>query len=90
MEENKNQTEEQKEETKAERTILSKAERTIWAYFVIGLAVAFGGVLFSDVCGNFFNGMDYGAACTVGMGIYLCVVVITCTGIIVSHLEKKK
>ena len=82
MEENKNQTEEQKMENKAWRTILG--------YFVIGLAVAFGGVLFSDVCGNFFNGMDYGAACTVGMGIYLCVVVITCTGIIVSYLEKKK
>ncbi len=82
MEENKNQTEEQKMENKAWRTILG--------YFVIGLAVAFGGVLFSDVCGNFFNGMEYGAACTVGMGIYLCVVVITCTGIIVSYLEKKK
>lgn len=82
MEENRNQTEEQKVENKAWRTILG--------YFVIGLAVAFGGVLFSDVCGNFFNGMEYGAACTLGMGIYLCVVVITCTGIIVSHLEKKK
>ena len=82
MEENKNQTEEQKMENKAWRTILG--------YFVIGLAVAFGGVLFSDVCGNFFNGMEYGAACTVGIGLYLCVVVITCTGIIVSHLEKRK
>ena len=82
MEENKNQTEEQKMENKAWRTILG--------YFVIGLAVAFGGVLFSDVCGDFFNGMEYGAACTLGMGIYLCVVVITCTGIIVSYLEKKK
>lgn len=82
MEENKNQTEEQKMETKAWRTILG--------YFVIGLAVAFGGVLFSDVCGNFFNGMDYGTACMLGMGIYLCVVVITCTGVLVSHLEKKK
>ena len=82
MEENRNQTEEQNMENKAWRTILG--------YFVIGLAVAFGGMLFSDVCGNFFNGMEYGAACTLGMGIYLCVVVITCTGIIVSYLEKKK
>ena len=82
MEENRNQTEEQNMENKAWRTILG--------YFVIGLAVAFGGMLFSDVCGNFFNGMEYGAACTLGMGIYLCVVVITCTGIIISYLEKKK
>ena len=82
MDENKNQMEEQKLESKAWRTILG--------YFVIGLAVAVGGVLFSDLCGNFFNGMEYGAACTVGIGLYLCVVVITCTGIIVSHLEKRK
>lgn len=74
------------DETKQE----DKAWRTILGYFVIGLAVAFGGMLFSDLCGNFFNGMDYGAACTVGIGLYLCVVVITCTGIIVSHLEKKQ
>ena len=82
MEENKNRTEEQKMENRAWRTILS--------YFVIGLAVAFGGVLFSDLCGHFFNGMEYGAACILGMGIYLCVVVVTCTGVIVSHLKKKK
>ena len=82
MEEHKNRTEAQNMENKAWRTILG--------YFVIGLAVAFGGVLFSDVCGSLFNGMDYGAACTLGMGIYLCVVVITCTGIVVSHLEKRK
>ena len=82
MDEEKKTPEEQKAEDKAWRTILG--------YFVIGLAVAFGGMLFSDLCGNFFNGMEYGAACTVGMGIYLCVVVITCTGIIVSHLEKRK
>ena len=74
------------DETKRE----DKAWRTILGYFVIGLAVAFGGLLFSDLCGNFFNGMEYGAACTVGIGLYLCVVVITCTGIIVSHLEKRK
>ena len=82
MDEEKKTPEEQKAEDKAWRTILG--------YFVIGLAVAFGGMLFSDLCGNFFNGMDYGAACTVGIGLYLCVVVITCTGIIVSHLEKRK
>ena len=82
MDENKNRTEERKSENKAWRTILG--------YFVIGLAVAFLGLLFSDLCGNFFNGMEYGDACTVGIGIYLCGVVITCTGIVVSYLEKRK
>lgn len=82
MDENKKEPEAQQAENRACRTILG--------YFGIGLAVAFGGVLFSDVCGNFFNGMDYGAACTLGIGIYLCVVVITCTGIVVSHLGRRK
>ena len=37
----------------------------------------------------FFNGMDYGSACVLGMGMYLCVVVVTCTGIIVSKITSK-
>lgn len=63
--------------------------KKVGAFFVIGLIVAFVGILVSDICGGIFNGMDYGSACTVGMGAYLCVVVITCTGIIISKLEEK-
>ena len=37
-------------------------------------------LFFSDICGDFFNGMDYGSACVLGIGMYLCVVVVTCTG----------
>ena len=33
--------------------------------------------------------MDYGSACVLGMGMYLCVVVTTCTGIIVSKIASK-
>lgn len=64
--------------------------KTIWKYFAVGCVVAFAGVLFSDICGDFFNGMDYGSACAVGMGLYLCVVVITCTGIIVSKISSRQ
>ena len=46
-------------------------------------------MFFSDICGDFFNGMDYGSACVLGMGMYLCVVVVTCTGIIVSKIISK-
>lgn len=56
-------------------------------YFVIGLLVAFLGMYVSDFFGDFFNGMDYGSACVLGIGLYLCVVIITCTGIIVSKIE---
>jgi hypothetical protein len=46
-------------------------------------------MFFSDICGDFFNGMDYGSACVLGIGMYLCVVVVTCTGIIVSKISSK-
>ena len=61
--------------------------KKVGIFFVIGLVTAFIGVLVSDIFGSIFNGMDYGSACAVGMGVYLCVVVIMCTGIIVSKIE---
>lgn len=63
--------------------------KRVWAYFGIGCLVAIIGMYFSDICGATFNGMDYGSACVLGMGMYLCVVVITCTGIIVSKIDAK-
>lgn len=63
--------------------------KKVLKYFVIGLVVSFVGVLFSDITGTVFNGMDYGSACAVGMGMYVCIVVIVCTGIIVSKIESK-
>lgn len=57
--------------------------------FVIGCVVAIIGMFFSDICGGFFNGMDYGSACVLGMGMYLCVVLVTCTGIIVSKISSR-
>ena len=63
--------------------------KKVLKYFVIGLVVSFVGVLFSDITDTVFNGMDYGSACAVGMGMYLCIVVIVCTGIIVSKIEPK-
>ena len=64
--------------------------KEIGRYFVLGCIVAIVGMFFSDICGNFFNGMDYGSACVLGMGMYLCVVVVTCTGIIVSKITSKQ
>ena len=61
----------------------------VGTYFAVGCIVAIIGMFFSDICGSFFNGMDYGSACVLGMGMYLCVVVITCTGIIVSKINSK-
>ena len=63
--------------------------KKIGAYFVIGLVVAFVGVLFSDIFADIFNGLPYGTGAVLGMCAYLCVVVITCTGIIISKIEEK-
>lgn len=63
--------------------------KEIGRYFLMGCVAAIVGMFFSDICGDFFNGMDYGSACVLGMGMFLCVVVITCTGIIVSKIGSK-
>ena len=60
----------------------------VWQYILAGIAVAIGGLFVSDIAGNLFNGMDYGSACVVGICMYLCVVIITCTGIIVTKLNQ--
>ena len=60
----------------------------IWQFFIAGIAVAIGGLFVSDLLGNLFNGMDYGSAAVLGICMYLCVVVVTCTGIIISKLDK--
>ena len=61
--------------------------KKIFQFVLLGVVIAIGGLLFSDLTGDFFNGMDYGSAAVLGMCMYLCVVVVTCTGIIVSKLD---
>ena len=60
--------------------------KKIGTYFGIGCVVAIGGMFFSELCGSIFNGMEYGSACVLGMGMYLCVLVVICTGIILSKI----
>lgn len=62
--------------------------KNIWKYIILGIAVAIVGMFVSDLIRSIFNGMDYGSALALGMGMYLCVVVVTCTGIIISKIEK--
>lgn len=58
---------------------------------LIGILVAIGGVFFSELCGNFFNGLgDYGTAVVFGIGLYLCIVTVTCTGLILNRLDGEK
>lgn len=62
--------------------------KKILQFVLAGAAAAIGGLFISDLSGNFFNGMDYGSASVLGICMYLCVVVVACTGIIVSKLDQ--
>ena len=45
--------------------------------------------MYLNIAGNFFNGMGgYGFGCILGICMYLCVVIATCTGIIITKLNK--
>lgn len=60
-----------------------------WKYVLAGIVVAVGGMFVSDIAGSLFNGMGgYGFGCILGICMYLCVVVVTCTGIIVIKLDE--
>ena len=62
--------------------------KKILQFVLAGIVIAIGGIFFSDLIRVFFNGMDYGTALVSGICVYLCVVVVTCTGVIVSKLDK--
>lgn len=63
----------------------------VWQYILLGIAVAIGGMFVSDIAGDFFNGMGgYGFGCILGICMYLCIVIVTCTGIIITKLNKDK
>ena len=65
-----------------------KPVKQLLACFLAGLAVVAGGIVVSDLCGDLLNGMPYGSAVNRGRGMYLCVVLITCTGVIVLHPDR--
>ncbi len=62
-----------------------KMQKRIFAYFLAGIVVTMVGLLFTLIMGSIFNGNE---ALSVGIGIYLCIVNVTCTGVIVAHMEK--
>jgi len=61
----------------------------ITRYIILGIVVAIGGMFVSDIAGHIFNGLGgYGFGCILGICMYLCIVIVTCTGIVVSKIEK--
>ena len=63
--------------------------KNIWHYILTGIVVAIGGMFVSYLAGHFFNDLGgYGFGCILGICMYLCVVIVTCTGIIIAKLHK--
>ena len=60
-----------------------------WLYFVIGVIMSVVGLGFADIVRRMFHG-EQAIANLLAYGMYLCIVMITCTGIIVSKIEAKK
>lgn len=58
------------------------------AYIFIGILVAFLGMVFAGLFASIFNGLDVGSGCATGIGVYLCIVVVVCTGIVSSKIQK--
>ena len=59
----------------------------ILRYVFWGILVALGGMFFSMVVARFATSKD--AAVSLGIGMYLCIVTITCTGIVLLRIKDK-
>lgn len=61
--------------------------KRILRYVFLGILVALGGMFFSMVVARFATSKD--AAVSLGIGMYLCIVTITCTGIVLLRIKDK-
>lgn len=55
--------------------------------FLIGIVVAIIGIIFSDAFSVFVNGLDRNTSRILGMGTYICIVLVVCTGVIVKQVK---
>lgn len=61
--------------------------RNILRYLLIGIVVALGGMFFALAMDCLFNGEE---SLSVGIGMYICILIVTCTGIVVTRLRKNE
>ena len=66
-----------------------KLVKTILISVLAGVGTAIVGAIFAAVFGNLFNGISLESATILGMLIFLCIVIVTCTGIIITKVDKK-
>ena len=59
----------------------------ILRYVFLGVLVALGGMFFSMVVARFATSKD--AAVSLGIGLYLCILTVTCTGMVLMGIKNK-
>ena len=62
--------------------------RTVLKSVLAGLGVVIAGFVFTAVFAGMFNGMSMEAGIAMGVGLFTCFVVVVCTGLILSRLER--
>lgn len=64
--------------------------KTIFYSLLIGIVVAIAGLIFAEAFSTVVNGLDRDTSRIIGMMSYVCIVLVTCTGVILSKLAKSK
>ncbi len=64
-----------------------KELKRILRFVLIGIVVALGGIFFSLMIDRFGNGAE---DLSLGIGMYICIVMVNCTGIILTRMDRKK
>ncbi len=67
---------------------MGKPWKTILASLGIGILVALVGLGFAALFGSWVSGLPRETAMLLGMGAYLCLVMVVCTGVIVAKVKK--
>ena len=62
--------------------------KTILWSLVAGVGVAVLGAVVAALFGTWINGFSRESATLFGLGLYLCFVLVVCTGVILSKLKK--
>lgn len=63
--------------------------KRVLRWFALGVVLAVAGLFVANLFAELFNGMEHGEAICLGFGMYLCVVVVTCVGVLLSHIDQK-
>ncbi len=63
--------------------------KTILKSLGFGLLASLGAMLFAEMAGAIFSGLSWGVAAVLGGILYLCLLLVPCTGLILHRMDKK-